>query len=468
MRQTELHWLSLTEISALLTAREISPLELTRAILERIERVDPVLRSYAKVAPERALEAARRAEAEIERGERRGPLQGVPIAVKDLCDTKGLRTAAGTRILADRVPNLDSTVVERLEAAGAVLLGKLQMTEGASAVHHPDVEPPRNPWDLERWTGASSSGSAAATAGGLCFGSLGSDTAGSIRSPSLCCGLVGLKPSYGRVSRAGIFPLSSTLDHVGPITRTAADAAAMLGAIAGSDPRDPSALRTPVPDLAAELERGIRGVRVGVDLSYASDQVEDELAKAVLEVRAVLTELGADVIEVRLPRCEEVLDAGAHILSADVALAHAELFPGREEDYGPHLRELIEIGRGLSALDLARAHERRREWNGRLGELFEEIELLLCPPGTNAALPAAAMASLPGDFRSFSSVLRFSLPYNVSGNPTLTVPCGFNGAGLPLAFQLVGRPLGEGLLCRAGAAYQRETDWHLHHPAHLD
>jgi amidase len=242
----------------------------------------------------------------------------------------------------------------------------------------------------------------------------------------------------------------------------------MLGAIAGSDPRDPSALRTPVPDLAAELERGIRGVRVGVDLSYASDQVEDELAKAVLEVRAVLTELGADVIEVRLPRCEEVLDAGAHILSADVALAHAELFPGREEDYGPHLRELIEIGRGLSALDLARAHERRREWNGRLGELFEEIELLLCPPGTNAALPAAAMASLPGDFRSFSSVLRFSLPYNVSGNPTLTVPCGFNGAGLPLAFQLVGRPLGEGLLCRAGAAYQRETDWHLHHPAHLD
>src|SRR3984957_5581500 len=267
---SDLHFLDLTEMSRRIHSREISPVEATKGLLARIERLDGQLRSYAYVMAEAALLHARAAEAEILRGEIRGPLHGVPIAVKDLCWTQGVPTAAGTTIYKDFRPTEDATVVRKLYAAGAIILGKLQLTEGAWAEHHPQIPPPVNPWNAAHWSGASSSGSGVATAAGLCYGSLGSDTGGSIRFPCAANGVTGIKPTWGRVSRYGVFELAATLDHIGPMTRSAADAAAMLAAIAGPDVNDPTALQAAGPNYMADLGGGLRGVRVGVDAAWIS------------------------------------------------------------------------------------------------------------------------------------------------------------------------------------------------------
>src|SRR5829696_249483 len=265
----DLHYLSLDEVARRLRARKFSSVEATRAMLDRIGRLDPTLKSYATLTPERALADAKRLDAETAAGESRGPLHGVPIAIKDLCDTEGVPTAAGMAIRRGHVPAKDATVVARLKQAGAVILGKLQMTEGAYGVHHPSVDPPINPFNAAYWTGVSSSGSGVATAAGLCFASLGSDTGGSIRFPSTMNGLTGLKPTWGRVSRAGVFPLAESLDHIGPMTRSALDCAIVLGVIAGADERDPTALPLPVPDYAACARQGVEGKRIGLPLHLA-------------------------------------------------------------------------------------------------------------------------------------------------------------------------------------------------------
>src|SRR5882757_12259 len=264
MAATDLHYLSLDEVARRLKARKLSSVEVTRAILDRIETLDPRLKSYATVTPERALQDAARLDAETAAGKSRGKLHGVPIAVKDLCNTAGVPTAAGMAIHRKHVPAKDATVVARLKQAGAVILGKLQMTEGAYGLHHPTIEPPVNPWNAAYWTGVSSSGSGVATAAGLCFASLGSDTGGSIRFPSTMNGLSGLKPTWGRVSRAGVFALAESLDHIGPMCRSALDAAIVLGVIAGADPDDPTAAPQPVPDYVASIGDGVRGRRFGV------------------------------------------------------------------------------------------------------------------------------------------------------------------------------------------------------------
>jgi amidase len=459
-----LHWLSLLEVSDRIAAGAVSPVELTRAMLARIERLDPVLHSYATVTAEQALASAARAEQEIRRGERRGPLHGVPLAVKDLCARRGVPTAAGTALLRDRRPETDSTVVARLEEAGAVLLGQLQLTEGASVVHHPSIDPPRNPWDLDRSPGGSSSGSGVALAAGLCFGALGSDTAGSIRIPSFWCGVAGLKPTWGRVSRSGVFPLAETLDCVGPMGRRVGDLAAMLAVLAGPDPADPTAARRPVPDYLAALSEGIAGIRIGVDEAYITNDTMPEMAAAILAATAVLAQRGATIRPVRVPDIRPATDAALTILSAECARAHEAWYPTRAAEYGPHLRELIDDGRALTALDYAAAQATREAFRGQLAECFEEIDLLLCPPMFSHAAPAAVMNDMPGGLRAFAQILRFTAPYNLAGTPTLTLCCGFASDGLPLALQLVGRPFEEELLLRAGHAYESATEWHRRHP----
>src|ERR1700682_2289333 len=275
MPTRDLHYCELVEIGQRIQKRELSPVEATQAQLDRIARLDGQLKSYAYVMASSALEQAHAAEREIGSGKVRGPLHGVPIAVKDLCWTKDAPTAAGMRIYRDNRPTQDATVVARLKEAGAVILGKLQLTEGAYADHHPDIDPPRNPWDATLWPGASSSGSGVATAAGLCYGSLGSDTGGSIRFPSAANSVTGVKPTWGRVSRHGIFPLAESLDHIGPMARSAADAAAVLGIIAGTDANDPTSLLAPVPDYLAEIGGGLRGVRIGIDATFNAGGVED-------------------------------------------------------------------------------------------------------------------------------------------------------------------------------------------------
>ena len=465
MTEPAMHWLSAIEAGERLADGRLRSVELTEAMLERIGRLDPRLGSFDQVVAEQARADAQTADDELARGGRRSPLHGVPVAVKALADLAGTPTAAGTLVRAEHVPDRDATVVRRLRDAGAIVLGLLTMTEGASAVHHPSIEQPRNPWDHEAWAGASSSGSGVATAAGLSFATLGSDTAGSIRAPSHFCGVVGLKPTYGRVSRAGVFPLSASLDHIGPMTRTVADAAAVLAIIAGPDEADLTARQVAVPDYLSGLDTSLAGYRIGWDERYATDGVDPELAEAIVAAMLVLQEQGAQIVPVTVPPLQPATDAGAIILHADVALAHEAYFDEDRDLYGPHLAQMIEIGRTLTGVELSRAHDLRREWNGGLDALFSAVDALLCPPTPAPAPPARLTGAITGDFRAQGLLFRFTLPFTLSGHPALTVPAGFTAGGLPVAFQLVGRHFDEGALLRAGHRYQQATAWHTVHPA---
>jgi amidase len=456
-----LHELGVSEASAHLRAGELSPVELTEALLARIAALEPRLRAFARITPERALDDARQAESEIARGAWRGPLHGVPVALKDLVDTAGIATEAGMKALAGRVPAEDATVAARLREAGAVLLGKLAMTEGAFSEHHPEVEPPLNPWGADRWTGVSSSGSGVAVAACLCPGALGSDTGGSIRFPAAACGVTGLKPSWGRVSRHGIFPLAPSLDHVGPMARSAADCALLLAAIAGPDPSDPTALRTAPDDYAGAVDRGVEGVAIGVDREWSLADVDPEVAAAFEAALDALASAGARLREVSMPDTAPLARAWVPACAVEAALAHEALFGERGGDYGPALGALVHIGGTISGVEYARIGEARRTIAAQLQALFDETALLATPalPGPVPTLAEAAAGTAEPE-----QMLRFTAPWNFAGNPTLSLPCGFDRAGLPIGFQLVGPALGEAALLAAGAAFQRATDWHRRRP----
>jgi amidase len=459
-----IHFLELTELARRLRAKALSPVEVTEAMLRRIERRDGKLRSYALATAELALKQAKKAEAELMRGRVRGPLHGVPVALKDLCYTRGVVTAAGTKVHAKFKPRFDATVTQRLAEAGAVLLGKLKMTEGAFSEHHPEVAPPLNPWHAAHWTGVSSSGSGVATAAGLCFASLGSDTGGSIRFPSAANGVTGLKPTWGRVSRHGVFDLAPSLDHVGPMCRSAADCAAVLGVIAGADGEDPTAVPLPVPNYLAGLERPVRGLRIGVDPAYNSNGVDDAMRRTAKDAEAVLRELGAEIRRVRFPDPDQVTREWVSHCAVECATAHAATYPKRKDDYGPALGALIEHGRSLTAMDYQRLLQTRRAFSGRVAALFEDIDLLLIPAMWHASPSNDEIAALRRDPDGRQSLLRFSAPFDYSGSPALTLPSGFTEAGMPIAVQLVGRHFEEDVVLRAGHAFQRATDWHRRHP----
>lgn len=456
-----LHELSLSAASEQLRAGALSPVELAEALLARISALDPRLRAFARVTPERAMEDARRAESEIARGAWRGPLHGVPIALKDLVDTAGIATEAGMKALAGRVPDEDATVARRLREAGAVLLGKLAMTEGAGAEHHPEIEPPRNPWGADHWPGVSSSGSGVAVAAGLCLGAIGSDTGGSIRFPAAACGVTGLKPSWGRVSRHGIFPLAPSLDHVGPMARSVADVALLLDAVAGPDPADPTALRVAAEDYSGALDRGVEGMTIGVDRDWCLDGADPEIADAFEAALQALASAGARLREVHMPDTQALAAGWVPACAVEAALAHEALFRERSGDYGPSLGALVHIGGSLAAVEYARIGEARRMLSGRLQRLFDDVALIATP-----AMPVRVptLAEAAAGTAEPARMLRFTALWNFAGNPTLSLPCGFDGAGLPIGFQLVGPALGEASLLAAGAAFQRSSDWHRRRP----
>jgi amidase len=367
-------------------------------------------------------------------------------------------------IHAENRPRHDATVVTRLREAGAVLLGKLQMTEGAFSEHHPSITAPVNPWHADYWTGVSSSGSGVATAAGLCYGSLGSDTGGSIRFPATSNGITGLKPTWGRVSRHGVFPLADSLDHVGPMTRSAADAAAMLGVIAGADPHDPTALGDPVPDYLGQIDGGIRGLRIGVDGALIQQTCDPEVAAVLLRAIDVLAGLGARILDLRLPDLSGMAAVWTRACAAETAFAHKPTYPARAAEYGPALAALIDIGRGLSAVDHAEIMTERDRFRGRLAQSLALVDLIALPAMPTAPMTIARRAELRRDAGTANRVLLFTAPFDLSGSPTITLPGGLASSGLPIGFQLVGRHLDEALLLRAGHAFQQATDWHLARP----
>lgn len=466
MSSTDLAYMELTQVARAIAAKEVSSAEVTRAMLERIASVDTTLGSYVAVMAESAEREAQAADLAIARGEPLAALHGVPVAVKDLCDAQGVRTVAGMpRVRGDiALAATDSTVVRRLREAGAVLLGKLHLTEGAVAHHHPDVKPPLNPHNPDYWSGASSSGSGAATAAGLCYASLGSDTGGSIRFPSFANGVTGLKQTWGRVSRAGVAPLSWSLDHIGPMARSAADCAAVLGAIAGSDADDATALPDPVPDYLGELDLGLSGLRIGFDEAYATSAVDAAIVAAMRDALALFKDGGASIVAVNFPDTAAVIDAWFPLCTADAAAAHADTYPSRAADYGPGLSELLDTGLATSAVDYANAHNVRQHFRGQIMRMFAGIDIVIAPAFMHQNLTLAAFESFGSRETDWPELLRFTAPFDIAGTPTLSLPAGFNADGAPFGFQLTAGHLNESALTRAGHVYQQATDWHRRRP----
>lgn len=459
----DLHYLSLDEVARRLKARKLSSVELTQSMLDRVARVDPRLKSFATLTPERALADAARLEAETASGKSRGPLHGVPVAVKDLCNTAGIPTAAGMAIHRANVPAADATVVTRLRHAGAVILGKLQMTEGAYGAHHPTIPAPLNPWNAAYWTGSSSSGSGAATAAGLCFASLGSDTGGSIRFPSTMNGLSGLKPTWGRVSRAGVFPLAESLDHIGPMTRSALDAAMVLGVIAGADPADRTSVGLPVPDYAAAALSGVTGRRVGLPTNLRD--IDEDSARALAGAVEALKKSGVSIVDVALP--PSFLQASydwVPLCAAEAAVAHEATYPSRAGEYGPVLAGLLDTGLKLSGVELQKLLLRRAALQGEMNALLASIDLLLLPVMGRATWSLEALAAAGRDVEAVAGRLRYTAPIDMSGHPSLTLPGGMTRDGVPVGFQIISRAFDEAAILAAGHAYQQATDWHLKRP----
>ncbi len=461
MDEQELCNLSLRELSEMLRKREVASADVTRRVLDRIRRLNPRLRAYITVLEDSAIAAAQRADGEIASGRWRGPLHGVPVAVKDLCWTRGVRTTCSSSVLRDWRPESSATVVTRLENAGAVLLGKLNLTEFAVAWYSPEFPPPLNPWNSSVWPGASSSGSGVATAAGLCFGSIGTDTGGSIRFPSASNGIVGLKPTWGRVSRYGVFPLGESLDHIGPMARSVADAALMLTAIAGHDPADDTSLRAPVEDYAGALDRGVKGIRVGIDEKYIGEASAD-VATAVLTAARAIEKLGARIVKVAIPDTDASLTAWTTLCAAETLAAHAEFYPKRAAEYGAGFRSFLELGTRVRGCDYADAHMARERFANLFQPVFDDADVIACPSMPFTSIPADAIAPDAGAFTGPNPLLRYTAPFNLSRNPTLSLPC---GAGAPPpSLQLVGRRLGEATLIQVGSAFERATEWHRQHP----
>lgn len=454
----ELPYLSIHEAAPLLRSRRLSPVALTQAVLDRIDRIEPKVHAFITVTRDEAMRAAREAEREIAAGKYRGPLHGIPFGVKDTHYTKGIRTTANTPVLTDFVPDFDATVVARLKDAGGVLIGKLNLPEfsfGGSPVGGGEFRDATNPWDLSRTPGGSSSGSGAALAAGLLIAATGGDTSGSIRNPAALCGVVGMKPTYGRVSRHGIVTISWSLDHVGPMSRTVADNALLLNVLAGHDPEDDSSSEQPVPDYTRALTRGVRGMRMGIPRRQIIADYHREALRAFDEALGVFRKLGAAVNEVDMPPTLAAIDDVQTIVRiAEAASYHEQFLATKAERYGKtNVRRDVEAGSLITATQYLRAQKVRAQFVKEFTPLFSTFDVFLTP-----GFPSPAGED-PNARQPFRRV------FNACGFPALTQPAGFSSAGLPLSLQIAAKPFAEETIYAAAAAFEGATSWHSKRPS---
>jgi len=449
----ELTSLSLKQVSDLIARGEVSPTELTRACLERIERYDPALNAFITVVGEQALDAARQREAELARGASRGPLHGIPIALKDNLDTAGVRTTGASELFVDRVPGEDAEVARRLKEAGAVLLGKLNMHEfaygGSSDVTHFGTM--HNPWALDHATGGSSGGAGVAVAADLCYAALGTDTAGSVRIPAAYCGIVGHKPSYGRVSMRGVMTLSWTLDHVGPMCKTVEDAALVLGTIAGYDPDDPTTIDADVPDYTRALGLSTRQMRIGLPQGVFWENLHPEVEAAAREAVRVLAELTAGTTEVTLPPVEVT---GTRLWGPEAYAYHLPWITSSPEKYQPSTRASLERYADAPALDYVQARREVDLARRRIASLFTSVDFLVTPT-LRQPPPLLTEPNVGGNNAAL---------FNIFGLPAISVPCGFTRDGLPIGLQIVGAPHADASVLTLAYAYEQATTWHMRKP----
>jgi Asp-tRNA(Asn)/Glu-tRNA(Gln) amidotransferase A subunit family amidase len=469
MNKSEIPFLPATELSGLIQPKEVSPVEATEAYLERIDQVDDKLNAYITVCREEALAQARQAEQDIAAGRYLGPMHGIPVAVKDQFWTKGIRTTNGSTILKDFIPDEDATVIANLKQAGSVLLGKLNMSEYASgdAFHHPYGRP-HNPWDLSRNPGTSSSGSGAATAAGLCATSLGEDTGGSIRGPAAFCGLVGIRPSWGRVSRYGVFGASWSMDIGGPISRTTADCAMTLGAIAGNDPKDPYTWNAPVPDYQAALTGDIRGLRVGVIQERVhTGAVEPEVQEVVVKAISVLGELGATVEEVSIPLIVHSAAVSSALISSDAATLNRRDITEHLEQFDHNNQVRLLMGSIMPARAYQKATRLRQMLRQQILDALSQVDVLVMPTSSIPASPIPERAGINSKqeiIDGYAGRRSFTAPFNLANTPALSINCGFTAGDLPIGLQIAGKPFDEETVLRVAHAYEQATDWHTRRP----
>jgi aspartyl-tRNA(Asn)/glutamyl-tRNA(Gln) amidotransferase subunit A len=461
MTDQELAFASIAALAPRLAAREISPVELTGAALARLEQLEPKLNAFITVTGESARHAARAAEAAIQAGHYQGPLHGIPVAIKDLFATRGVVTTFGSPLYADWVPDFDAAAVEQLKRAGAVLLGKTNLHELAygstsANVHYGAVH---NPWRLDHHPGGSSGGSSAAVAAGVAYGAMGSDTGASIRQPAACTGIVGIKPTFGRLSKFGALPLAWSQDHAGPLTRTVRDAALMLQALAGHDPRDPTSVARPVPDFTAGIDDGIAGLRIGVARAFFFEQCAADVVAAVEAALGVFEDLGALVEETPLPDMDAAYTAGTVTIAVEGAAFHAADLRTRPGLFSDELRAAFELGSFYSGVDYVQAQRLRRHLMAATERAIAGFDAVVMP---TSPVPATSILGTPLEHAMLRP--RNTMPFNVLGLPAISVPCGFTTDGLPVGLQIVGKAFDEAGVLRIAQAYEQATDWHRRRP----
>ena len=461
---TDLPYMTIAEAAALIRSKKLSPVEYTQALLARIDKIDPKLNAFLRLTPDIAMADARRAEDEIAKGNWRGPIHGVPYGLKDIIDREGLPTTGHSKILIDNVAKADAPVAAKLRAAGGVLMGKMSTHEFAIGGPSFDLPwpPARNPWDPNHHPGGSSSGSGSALAAGLLPAALGTDTGGSVRNPASMCGIVGLKPTYGRTSRRGVLPLSFSLDHVGPMTRTVEDNAILLNVIAGYDAGDPGSADVPVEDYTAALGAGVKGLKIGaIRHFYTRDETADpEMVKSIEDALALLQDLGAEVREIEVDPLQVYGACNRTILTGEAFAIHEKWLQERPEDYGDRARERLMAGAFVSAADYVNATRLRRKLVARFHAAMADLDVAIT---ISSMEPACRIDDEGMVDRTYPRQAR--APFNITGSPAISVPTGFSAAGLPLSMQIVGKPFKEAMVYRVAQAYEQATAWTKRHPA---